>query len=189
MDTNLSGIAQADYCGVIQTDATPTNIVVKILGDGAAFIAGIREIGVYELGTVPRPAHQTYAVSTDTDASHSFVDGAGDTVTDASIQVNVPDSGYVAKVTVDGFCIAATTGNSGHEMGIQEDGVDMGERAALGNGSGNSVVAGEFYGFSLTRVSVSPSTGSHTYRLVGEATDDDWTCVRMNLIVERTRLQ
>lgn len=188
LDTNLSGATQADYCGVIQTDATPTNVVVKIMGDGGSFLAGIREFGVYELGAVKRASHSTYAVATDTD-SHSFTAGAGETATDASITINVPDSGYVVKVTADGSCLPSAGGNSGLQVELQEDTVIMGSEILMGNGSGASVTNGALSPFSVTRVSVNPSAGSHIYRIVGDASGQNWSCSNMYLIVERERLE
>jgi hypothetical protein len=187
-DLDLSGSGFADYCGVIQTDATPTNIVVKVLGDGGAFIAAIRQFAVYELGAVPREDHRANHVSTDRDNTAAFVAGAGDTVTDASIAITLPDTGYLVKATADGWCIQDTTGAGTLELDIEEDGTDILDAMFLGNSSGGSVTTGLIFPFSITRVSVAPAAGNHTYRVVGSATTRDWTCTTINLLVERIRL-
>lgn len=189
LDSNLSGASFADYCGVIATDTTPTNIVVKILGDGGAFIASIRDFAVYELAAIPRPSHETYSLATDRDATFSLTAGAGDTASDASIAVTIPDSGYVVRATVDGWCVQDTTGAGGMSLDIEEDGTDILDAVFFGNSSGGSVTAGAIFPFSFTRVSVNPSAGSHTYRVAGSATTRDWTCTSVNLLVERKRLQ
>jgi hypothetical protein len=188
LDINLSGASQADYCGVIATDTTPTNVVVQIMGDAGAVTAAVREVSLFELGAVRRPRKVMNAVAIDSDLTHPFTAGAGDAVTDASLTVNVPDINYYVRVTADGYCYQATTGAGSLLFKLQEDGVEIG-RLVLGNAAGGSNVAETPIPVSLTRASISPATGNHTYRVVGGATTRDWTCERLSLVVERIAIQ
>jgi hypothetical protein len=185
IDLDLSGSAFADYCAVIDTDATPTNIVVSILGDGATFIGAVRDFGVYELSAIPRANKRYYQIETDADSGHAFPDGV-DTATDATLTVLVPDIGYVVKVTADGSCSHdGATGASIFSIDLEEDGTDLGDALLMGNVAltGTSL-ADRYYPFSITRISENPAKGNHTYRLAGESAGEDWDCVVMTLTVE-----
>ncbi len=186
VDVDLSGSTYTDYCAIVKTDTTPTNLVVKFMGDGGATISVIREFGVYELSAVERPKKAYNAVDTDDDSSHTITGGAGDTVTDASIQVAIQDSGYYVRVHADGYCLQTTSGTGGAvTLDIEEDGVDMGEAIVLGNGGAGSVTQDQTWPFSLDRYSINPSTGNHTYRVVGNAPGRTWSCLAISLVVER----
>jgi hypothetical protein len=188
LDINLSGASFADYCGVIATDTTPTNVAVQILGDAGAVTAAVREVSLFELGAVRRPRKVMNAVATDLDTTHTFTAGAGDTATDASLTVNIPDINYYAKVTIDGYCYQVTTGAGGLLFKLQEDGVAIGS-IAMGNAAGGSNTAETPVPVSITRASISPTTGNHTYRAVGSASTRDWTCEEISLVVERIAIQ
>jgi hypothetical protein len=189
VDVNLSGSTFADYCAVIKTDTTPTNVVVSILGDGSSWIGSIREFSVFELGAVRRPGKILNGVVVDADTTHTFVAGAGATATDASQVVSIPDINYYVKATVDGYCYQVTTGAGALLLELQEDGVTMGSQIAFGNAAGGSNVAETPLQFSITRTSISPTTATHTYRAVGTAGTRDWTCEAITLVVERIPIQ
>jgi hypothetical protein len=188
LDINLSGASQADYCGVIATDTTPTNIVVQILGDAGAVSAAVREVSLFELGAVRRPRKVMNGVAIDLDTTHTFTAGAGDAATDASQTVNIPDVNYYVKATIDAYCYQVTTGVGAMIFKLQEDGVAIGS-VAIGNTVGGSNTAGVAEPVSITRASISPSTGNHTYRAVGISTTRDWTCEEISLVVERIAIQ
>lgn len=105
----FSGSAVVPYSAVVATDTVPADLVVRFLcTDGAACAFRIYSFAIQELTATTVREEEAHFIQTDTDTTHSC-DG-GEDVTDISIQVYIPDSGYMVRVRVEGSWVAAGSG-------------------------------------------------------------------------------
>jgi hypothetical protein len=183
LDLNLDGATYANYIGVIQTDGTPTNIVLQLFGDGGACEMNIRHVGVYELRSASFTTQPLVTgVNWGSDSSHTCAAGVPSEV-GFNIPIHAPASGYLVRVHVDGAYESAGAGTLELEfieasIGVISPNLDLQDGAATAERP-----------FSLTRIINPGGAGALELDLQCTAAASAFTLTDMQLHAELIPLE
>lgn len=146
---------------VVETDSTPTDIVIRFTGTAAADDINIREVSMRELGTMPRTertgwTYPAVKISTSTALSASLADISG-----LAQDVVVPGPGYEVEVTY-GMNFTAGGSNAAVWFDVTEDTVQVLEAGTVFSMQASQ---GGFLQKTITRIGL--AAGTYTYQVRG----------------------
>lgn len=166
LDSSTASDTMTSLYGVIQTDATPTNIVVQLVttanGDDITF----DDFFLRECRNAYLPPKVARPVRASANATQTLTAGAGMTdVTNVSVAVTVPTDGYFIEVQAYANGNTASAAAAALNIQIDENGSAVAGPAHASVGSGSRQV-----GASLQYLNSSPTPGTtYTYKLQAAA--------------------
>jgi hypothetical protein len=170
----MSGSSQANYAFVVQTDATPTDIVLKILASGATATGVITYVACHELSSEPLGQAVVHSAAMTVDATQALTAGAGDTVA-VSQAVHGPP-GHIVKISAYGSIIGGGGGSGDFKI----------KRATTQLGNTQSITYSllSSSAVSMTVIDTAPAAGANTYNFTAAATTANATFAPSCIVAE-----